>query len=329
MKYFFRFFLIVLSIHFFGISAAALHSGSEGDVSYQDIYKIGIVNINPKLDIVIKGFKQGLEELGYVDGKNISYFYSGSRIHKKDISSSIDDLIHKDIDLLFTITTPVSKEAVRAVKGSDIPIVFGSVYDPVKSGLVKTLTRPGGNVTGIQVGGNAAKTLDWLITILPGTKHLFVPFCNDTGAAPQSLADLKNAAQKLHIKLTVTEVNTGDKLKALLHTMPNDIDGIFMLNSILFVSNIDMFLEVAKKNNIVLASGVGHKSGIPISYGQNRFRSGKQAARLAHKILRGVSPSDLPVEKAELFLRINLRSSRAIGLDIPEDIIELANEVIR
>ncbi len=295
----------------------------------EKVFTVGIVNINPGLEAVVDGFKSGMaERYGYVEGKNITYVYKGA-LNIDQIDAELKDLKARRVDLIFALTTHAAIKAKKAVEGTRIPVVFAPVLFPVKAGLVKTLIHPEGNLTGIQIGGSAGKALEFHKAVVPGTKNIFVPYHADEGAG-YSLSDLKEAAGKLGVNLIIKEVRNVNDLKAALDFIPGDADSIWLLNSPFFVSNIDLFVNTAIKQKLLLSSGTSqYKAGVMISYGQAPFRTGEQASRLAHSILQGAPPADLPVEISNFSLGINLKTAQEAGIEIPDDILQQADFIIR
>jgi len=290
-------------------------------------YKIGLINANPGFNKITEGFIAGLNDFGYIEGESVTYLRHD---RSSDSESAARNMAAEKADLIFTVTTPSTKKAINAVKDRGLPVVFGAVFDPVDSGIVKSISVPGGNATGIQVSGSTVKALDWLLKISPGIKHIFAPVSFDTKAADLSLSDLKRGADKLKIKLTVAETASAEMLQDALSSMPVDIDALFVLNSLLIVSNLQMIVKKAIELQLPVGSGTGqYINGVTISYGQNHFFSGRQASRIAHKILQGASPGEIPVEMSDYFLGINLKTARASGLLIPEDVLQQADSIIR
>jgi len=288
-------------------------------------YLIGVINLNPQLSSVVEGFKEGMAEHGYIEGKNVTY------VHLKDpgdIDLVLRDLKAKKADLILTITTPALEKAQNAFRGTGIPII-GISYDPVRGGVVDSLVNKKENTTGIKLGQSVPKALEWLLLIAPDTKRVFVPVKFDTRAAQLSLADLKDTAAKLHVDLLVSNVEGPDDLHAALSSIPEDIDAVFILHSLLIVSNLDTVIETAVKRRLPTASGSGlYKYGVTVSYGEDHMHTGKQAAELAHKVLQGHSAAGLPFKTADFFLGINLDNAKKIGLDIPEHILKQAEFII-
>lgn len=268
-----------------------------------------------------------MPKFGYIEGKNLKYIKSEG---KKDFEADLKDMVSKHVDLIFTVTTPAAKMAKKITEGTNIPVVF-VVYDAVESGLVKSLTDPGGNLTGVQLRGSVPKTVEWMLNVVPGAKHIFVPVKFDTGAARMSIEDLKKSAAKSGLKLTVSEVGTAEELRTSLSNIPKDIDAVFIIHSILIVSNIDEIIDTTIRKKIPpVSSGHDHyKRGALISYGNVDDGTGFQAARLTNSILRGTPPADLPVEIADFSLGINLKTARTIGIEISNDILQQTEYIVR
>jgi putative ABC transport system substrate-binding protein len=318
-----RFFLMVIILLSAFISLAVMSCTKKPEKKYV----IAIINPNPELHDVVTGFENKMGEYGYVQGKNITYI----TIDKlRDVDPALPEFRQKKVDLMYTLTTPATLKAKKVMEWTGIPVVFGTSYDPVKGGIVKRLVYQAENITGIRVGGSTQKALEWLLKIAPKVKRVFVPVKMDTEAAPLSLAELREAAAKFKTDLVISRVNTHEELKAALAAMPEDVDAIFIVNSIFIVSNVKTIVENAIKRKLPTAGGVGlHDRGVIICYSQEGERSGEQSARLAHEILKGIPASSLPIEQANFYLGINLKTAEAIGLEIPADVLNGADFIVR
>ena len=293
-------------------------------------YTVGIVSLNPQHEKVLTGFKKGLAESGYVEGKNIIFIYPGPRSDVAELEKDLHDLIERKVDLIFALSTPAAREAKLMTAKTGIPVVFGPVFDPVGAGIVKSLLHPGGNLTGIKVGGNSAKALYWFLKVSPNIKNIAVPFYGGNKATVQSLQELQQAASILGIKLSVYEVRDEKTLETFFENLPGESDALWLLNSNFLVRNIGMFVDAAIKNRLPLGSNTSQvEGGVMVSYGQNLYRTGELAAILAEKIFQGTPPADLPVESSDFFLGINLKTANRIGIDISDDILHVADTIIR
>lgn len=289
---------------------------------------IGVVNITPTIDALFDGFKAGMAELGYVEGENVTYLYEGATGNFEGLQPAVHHLLEADVDLIFAITTPAALTAKQAVEGTDIPVLFAAVAFPVESGLVESLINPGVNLTGVDSGGFVAKQTEWLLAIAPDTERLFVPY--NPANSTSELAELEAIVGPLGIELIAIEVTTVDDLLSVLDAVPEDVDAIFVLASGFLTAHLSKFVESAIEHKLPLTSvGEGAKAGALMSFGHNYVPVGKQASRLAAKILEGTGAADLPVETADFFLSVNLLTADSIGLDISDNVLEQADVIVR
>jgi putative tryptophan/tyrosine transport system substrate-binding protein len=293
-------------------------------------YVIGIVNLSPSLDAVVEGFQAGMDELGYTVGENVSYIYDGAVLDIDALDPAVQRLMEADVDLMLALTTPAALSAKKAVEGTDVPVIFVPVTDPVGSGLVESLAHPGGSVTGIRTGGSIGKGLDWLLAAAPGISRLFVLHNPADDSSTLGLEELSGHAAALGLDLVVAPVRTADAFDAALASVPEEVDAIFVLPSGFFSARGARFAEAALAHLLPTVSvSPLHRAGLLMSYGLDYYEAGKQASRLTALVLRGAVPADLPVETAESYLGINLQTARAINLDIPDDIVGQADHIIR
>lgn len=292
-------------------------------------YRIGIVNANKNLEQVIVGFKEALGKQGLLDPQKADLIYD-EQLKEDEIGRALDSLVREKVDLILAVTTPAAKKAKDATAGTNIPVIFAPVFDPVESGLVPSLAQPGGNLTGIQVGGATSKALGWLLLLFPEIKTIFVPAQANNKGSAQSLHDLQTEAEKRHLRLIVTQIANEEELKQSLENIPQAAEALWVLNAPLIVHNLALVAPAAIKRRLPVATSTGqYKNGVLLSYGQDHYRTGAQAARLAGKILRGTPPAELPVETCDYFLGINLLTAQALGLTIPDEILHQADFIAR
>jgi putative ABC transport system substrate-binding protein len=293
-------------------------------------YTVGVSSLTPAHNKIFLGFKKGLAESGYVEGKNITFINPGPRPNVTELEKDLRAFVERKVDLILALSTPVAQKTKQITAGTEIPVVFAPVFDPVRSGIVQSLVRPGGNLTGIKVGGNSAKALDWLLKVSPDIKNIAVPFNAGNKATVQSLGDLQQAADKVGVRLTVYEAKDLQGLETILENLPGESDALWLLNSHFLVRYTELFVNAAIKNKLPLGSSTSQVgAGVLVSYGQNTFRTGELAAGLAQRIFSGISPADLPVENTDFFLGINLITANRIGIDISDDILHAADTIIR
>jgi putative ABC transport system substrate-binding protein len=276
---------------------------------------------------MLTGFKAQMATLGYVEGHNVTYIYHGLLENDPEVlGGEVKRLADQKVDLLLTLGTPPTLAAKRA--GTGVPMVFASVMNPVKQGIAESVSHPGGNMTGVQVIDGAPKAMEWLLTLAPGTQTVYVPYHPDDRVATAIVRSLPEAASRLGVALTLDKVYTPEAAMAAMATLPKDA-------AILFIPTPGLapHLHAMRKFSIARGIPAGAYSfpveDVLFTYGTKQVDQGKQAARLVGQILKGKKPSDLLVETAEYFLRINLKIATAMGLDIPDAILRQADTVIR
>ena len=311
--------------------AVILIFGYSCDFIKEKTFVVGIVNPSDGLTDVVKGFKEGMEAQGYHEGKNITYLYDGPLDGIKSVDAEISEILAKDPDLIYSLTTPASRKLKNALANTDIPGVFAPVFDPVSAGIVNSLARPGGQMTGVKVRGSTAKALEWLLKIAPDVKKIFVPFHITDKAACLTVEDLQETADKLNIKLVTEDVTNTEELEAALNMIPVDTDAIWLTCSQLLFSNVDKIVQAAEAQKIPVASSTHsrQRSGILVAYGEDDIGLGKQAARLADKLLKGKSSGTVPVETAEYILVVNLETAAKLGIEVPNSVLKQADSIVR
>lgn len=294
---------------------------------------IGVVYPIEGLKDVLTGFKEGLAKHGYIEGQNLSFILTGTKDGIKGLDPEIRQMINAKVDLIYSLTTPATLQAKTVLKemNSTIPVVFCPSAAPEKAGIVESLLKPGGNITGVKVGGFIPKQIEWLNKIAPGVKTLYAPFNPEDEAAVNNLSDLRNTAPKFGMELITREILTdGDSLQALKE-MPPETDALIVIPCGLLTRHSYEYAMAAIDRKIpsVSMSYDRAKDGILICFGFVNNSIGNQAARIAAQVLSGISPSELPVETADFLLTINMKTAKAINLDIANEILVQANKIIR
>ncbi len=292
---------------------------------------IGVVQLTPVDTTTLQGFKQGMEELGYREGKDVVYLEAAPAGTIDLLEALIRHHLTAQPSLFFVSSTPATLAVKKLVGNSGIPVVFAPVNDPVGAGIVASLKAPGGNITGIRLPAGDDLRLEWLTRIAPAVKRVYLPYNPADPSALASLELVRQAAAALGIELLTEKIRSGEAVSPALAALPANIDAIFLPRDSTIESRIDDFTAAALKRRLPLCapSLLQVEAGALFSYGFVHRQIGHQAARLADQILRGASPASLPVETAESQLAINLLTARAIGLSIPGEILRQAEYVIR
>jgi len=278
------------------------------------------------------GLRDGLQELGYRENKD---FVLGIRFTQGDttaLPAAARELIQFGANIIFASTQSAAKAAQRAT--TRLPIVFAIVSDPVGSGLVESFARPGGNVTGVadlnlELG---PKRLELLRQIIPGLKRVLFLYAVTDAASVEAARVYRGAARHLGIELVEQAVRTKEEVQGILAQVRKDeVDGI--LGAHQPPLNISGFImEASSKWAIptMFASSFFVERGGLASYGPNLYETGRLAARLVDKILKGTQPADIPVEvNTKIEFAINLKVAKALGLTIPAEVLFRADKVIK
>ena len=282
-------------------------------------------------------FVQGLRDLGYVEGRNVWIEYRSAEGKLERVPALAAELIALKVDAIFVAGgTRVTLTAMQATK--TIPIVFANVGDPVESGLVTNLARPGGNVTGLSSLGPelVGKRLELLKQAVPGVDLvavLWLPGALGERTDQEMLAGVELAARALGVRLQFFEARGPDEFaKAFSEMSVARVGALTVLPSNRFLREHRRLVELAGQTRVpaVYTSREFVDAGGLMSYGANSADLHRRAATYVDKILKGAKPGDLPVEQPTKFeLVINLRTAQALGLTMPKAVLTHADEVIQ
>ena len=300
------------------------------------VHRVGIVSplaASPEPPQV-RAFRQALRELGYVEGKNVTIEARFAEGRPEIFPELLADLIKLKVDV---IVAGSSMGAVSARKAtSTIPIVFAGIFDPIGSGIVASLARPGGNITGATIGAGgsviAGKWLELLKEAVPGIAHAAVLFDSADPASAEYLREIHPAARILKVKIEQFDAGNDKTLeKAFAAIGASAAQGLIVTGSAYFVGNRAKLVQLAAQKRVpaIYFLSLFPEAGGLMSYGGSAEDSYRRAASYVHRILKGAKPGDLPVDQATKFeLVINLKAAKAIGLKIPRQLLMKADRVI-
>jgi putative ABC transport system substrate-binding protein len=310
--------------------AFLLVSCTKGDEDRRH-FTIGLVTNNPNGLINVQGFRDEMAELGYVEGENVTYIFAGHPTEGDELDAVLESIVEAEVDLIFTAGTPTGVAAHRITEGTNIPVVFGVIADPIAAGVMEDLTRPGGNMTGVKISENQARRLELLLEIAPYIQRVFVPYDPQDAAPTSAVAQINGLAADLGIEIVEGLARNDAEVTELLGNIPEDIDAIFMLPDSTVNARLADLVTVAIDRRLPVSgpSMAQVEGGALTTYGFVHHKAGAQAAHIAHQVLRGADPGELPVETAEFYLGINLQTADAIGLEIPYEILQQAELIIR
>lgn len=309
------------------LTAAACAAGSQDDAHYT----IGIVTNNPNGLRNARGFMEAMTQLGYDEGDNATYLFSGEPHQGDELERVLRGFVAAEVDLIFTAGTPTGVAAHRITSGTGIPVVFGVIADPLAAGVMDDLNHPGGNMTGVKLGQHQDRRLELLLEVAPGIRRVFVPYNPDDAAAASAVAQIEVVAESLGVDLVLGEARSDVDVMELLATMPVDVHAIFLVPDSTVNRHLVEILATANARRIPTSgpSTAQVEEGALTTYGFIHEEAGAQAARIADQVLRGADPGDLPVEDTESFLAINLATAKRIGLAVPDTALQQAELIIR
>ena len=295
------------------------------------IAKLGILLYsNPQSDPQMASIRLGLSELGYVEGRNIAIEYRYAQGQVDRLPSLAAELVQLQPNVILAIGGDVAPVAKRF--NQTIPLVFVSSADPEQLGLVASLSRPGGNATGVTLlqDALASKRLELLREAAPQISR--VAFLWNPDHPDNEQREAQRAAQALGVQLHLVEVRSSDDFESAFRAANNaGIDSLYVVSSRQTVLNIKRIVEFAAQNRLPLAGGWGAwaKEGGLFSYGPDGVNMARRAANYIDRILKGAKPADLPVEQPAKFeLIINLKTAKALGLTVPHSLLSRADELI-
>jgi putative tryptophan/tyrosine transport system substrate-binding protein len=295
------------------------------------IPRVGVLLFGtPDTDPNLPAFLRGLRELGYVEGQNLAIEYRSAEGKPDRLRSLAGELVAIKPDLIFALGGDVAPSA-RVATGT-IPIVIAVSNDPVQAGLVASLARPGGNITGVTFVSSdlAAKRFQFLREIAPNLARVAVIW-NPDHVDPE-YRETQTAAKTLAIQLQSLEVRSAEDFDTAFQIATDArIEALIPITSRLMLTNRPRIIEFSRQHQLLLASGFGPwvREGALLSYGPDTDASTKRAAVYVDKILHGAKPDELPIEQPTKFqLLINGKTAKSLGLDIPPTLLATADQVI-
>jgi putative ABC transport system substrate-binding protein len=297
--------------------------------------RIGFLSARPPTDnpYFLEAFRQGLRELGYVEGQNIATEYRFAEGRPERLPALAAELVRLKVDVIVTAGTPAPLAAKQAT--STIPIVFAVAGDPVGEGLVASLARPGGNITGLssispEVVG---KQLELLKEIAPKVSRVAVLQNPSNYGHPPMLRQAEGAARALGVQLHIVQAGSLAEIDAAFAAMRSQrAGGVLVLRDPLFLAQRTQIAAIAAKNRLPAVYGFREQAeaGGLMAYGSSVPLMYRRAATYVDKILKGAKPADLPVEQPTKFeLVINLKTAKALGLAIPPSLLQRVDELIQ
>jgi putative tryptophan/tyrosine transport system substrate-binding protein len=279
----------------------------------------------------IAAFVQRLREFGWVEGRNIVIEYRWAEGRTERYAEIAAEFVRLKVDVIVTHSTAAVVAAKQAT--SVIPIVFTNAGDPVANGLVASLARPSGNITGLSIQGTdtAGKRLDLLREVVPSLRRLAIMGNVGNPAGVLEMEEIQTTARALGLEVTALEIRRPEDITPAFEAVKSGADALYISPDALINTNRIRVNTLALGARLPTMSSVREyvAAGSLISYGPNFPDLWRRAAEFVDKILRGAKPADIPVEQPTKFdLVINITTAKALGLTIPESFLLRADEVI-
>jgi len=294
------------------------------------VYRIGFLRGGQPPETYVEGLQQGLRERGYVNGQNVVVEYRATDGGFDQLPRLAEEFVRSKVDVILASAAPAAIAAKRVTRS--VPIVFVGVVDPVEIGLVPSLVRPGGNITGLATNAVdfAGKRLELLRAIIPRLRRVAVIWQPDNPSNPNQLKGAQVAARTLGVQLVPVSIQRPNDFDSAITTV-RGTDGLLMLESPFFTTYRARLAELALTSRLPAVYGQREyvEVGGLVSYGTDFQDLYRRTATYVDKILKGASPADLPVELPTKFeLALNLKTAKALGLTIPPSLLARADQVI-
>ena len=322
-----EFILLTGGASLFSFRAQAQQAGKVPRIGY-----LGVTSASDR-PALLDAFRRGLRERGWIEGQNIVIDYRFAEGRLERLPDLAAELVGLKVDVIVSLGTQGVTAARNATR--TIPVVMIAVRDPVGIGLIASLARPGGNITGVSgYAGleSVAKQLELLSEIAPGTRRVAI-LSNPANAYHQlAIKELNIAAPALGLQLQMVEARDLKEMEDAFAAMAGQrVGGLLVLSDVIFNSHGTRLAELAIRSALPNAHAVREtvEAGGLMSYGPSFLDSFRRSAAYVDRILKGTRPADLPVEQPTAFeLVINLRTARTLGIEIPATLLSRADEVI-
>lgn len=308
-------------------------SGNGGGNSGGDngkVIEIGIVQIveHPSLNTIRESFIAHLAENGYVDGKNIRIDYQNAQNEQTNLNTICQKFKSDKKDLVVAIATPSAMAAAGVL--TDIPVLFSACTDPVGSGLVTSLEKPGGNVTGTSDAVSASKIMELAKRITPGIKTIGALYNSSESNSIAVINELKEYAAENGMEVIEGTVTNTSEVQQVTQSLASKVDAIFSPIDNTIAAAMPIVSQVAENAKVPVYVGADSMvaDGGLATYGINYIELGKETADMAIEILNGGNPGEMPVRTiSEVEIYVNKKTADAIGITLPEDVLSEAAQV--
>lgn len=296
------------------------------------LYRVGVVFLGGSYALAVDGLRDGLKELGLNEGKHLVLHVREPKGDPSSVEAATRALEAEKVDLIYTVTSSVTAAAKHATR--TVPIVFYAGNDPVSMGFIDSFRKPGGRLTGIysRFTDLTAKRFQLLKEMVPELRRIVTFYRPESPATAVAMKAIREAARDLQVDLLERPFTSVDELRSgLLALRVGEAQAFYSVDAVV-ISQAPLVVDIAngKKLATIFSDRDTASKGALATYGTSYYAVGRLAAGKVARILQGANPGDLPVEQLDrLYLVINLKTAKALGLVIPQSLLARADEVIQ
>jgi putative ABC transport system substrate-binding protein len=301
-----------------------------GDQSHSKIFRVGLTQLveHPSLDTVRKGITDGLKEAGLVDGKEIRIEFQSAQGEMPVAQQIAQKFVADKKDIIIAVTTPSAQAAAQATK--EIPIIFGTVTDPVGAGLVASFDKPGGNVTGTSDMTPVKEQLALFKELGSNVKKIGIIYNAGEANSVFTVKQAKEAAAALGLTIVEATVSGAGEVQQAAQSLVGRVDGFYLITDNTLAQGVQSVIAIANQKKLPTVSVERSfvDQGALATAGFDYYQFGKQTGAMAADVLKGKKPADIPVQTSkDLKLVVNTKTAAQIGLTLPGAVLEKAEKV--
>lgn len=299
------------------------------------IFQVGLLQMAPVVSVNMDGFRAGMEELGYREGENIAYTYRDAQGDLEKLKTYAKELADMKPEMIFVNTSPAALAIKETTAGTDIPVIFSMVADPLSAGLVASQQSSGNNLTGTSCAyiDIAPKRIEVLAEVAPNVKKVLVFYRPEDKSAGPCTERIIEKGKELGLEIIPYKISKKEDIEAKLKALqPGEVDAVMDPGDSMVSSAMDTIVMYSNQLKIpyMALSKAEVDKGAVAGYAVDYLDLGKQTALIANQVLAGIKPSEIPFEQPRRwYYALNLKTAKDIGLEIPQKEIEKADYVVR
>lgn len=304
-------------------------------IQQKKVFQVGLLQMAPVVSQNMDGFRSGMNELGYRDGENIIYTYRDAQGDLEKLKVYAKELVDMKPDMIFVNTSPATLAIKEATQGTGIPVVFSMVADPLSAGLVASQQSSGNNLTGTSCAyiDIAPKRIEVLKEAFPNVKKVLVLYRPEDKSGGACTEKIMAKGGELGLEIIPFKIAKKEDIEAKLKILaPGEVDAVMDPGDSMVSSAVDTIIQYANALKIpymALSKGEVDRGAVA-GYAVDYADLGKQTSLIANQVLAGIKPTDIPFEQPRRwYFALNLKTAKEIGAEVPQNVIEKANYVVR